>query len=123
MPKSGVSKRHTRREAGAQSQGSSAEDRPAADNQMSVRAAKDGGPTRRLSVPLVIHPRVRKTLGRIAALTCVAVFVSSGAAFAAQCPTPPVKQKFSKWGDSSSYFLLPGGSFEGTAAQVGWNLS
>jgi len=66
---------------------------------------------------------VRKTLGRIAALTCVAVFVSSGAAFAAQCPTQPVKQKFSKWGDSSSYFLVPGGSFEGTPAQVGWTLS
>jgi hypothetical protein len=72
---------------------------------------------------LVIHPRVRKTIGRIAALTCVAVFVSSGAAFAAQCPTQSGKQKFSKWGDSSSYFLVPGGSFEGTPAQVGWTLS
>ena len=74
-------------------------------------------------MPLVIHPRVRKTLGRIAALTCVAVFVSSGAAFAAECPTHSVKQKFSKWGDSSNYFLVPGGSFEGTPAQVGWTLS
>ena len=74
-------------------------------------------------MPLVIHPRVRKTIGRIAALTCAAVFVSSGAAFAAQCPTQSGKQKFSKWGDSSSYFLLPGGSFEGTPAQVGWTLS
>jgi hypothetical protein len=74
-------------------------------------------------VPLVIHPRVRKTVGRIAALTCVAVFVSSGAAFAAQCPTQSAKQKFSKFGDSSDYFLVPGGSFEGTEAQVGWNLS
>lgn len=74
-------------------------------------------------MPLVIHPRVRKTIGRIAALTCAAVFVSSGAAFAAQCPTQSGKQKFSKWGDSSSYFLLPGGSFEGTPSQVGWTLS
>jgi hypothetical protein len=74
-------------------------------------------------VPLVIHPRVRKTIGRIAALTCVAVFVSSGAAFAAQCPTQSAKQKFSKWGDSSNYFLVSGGSFEGTPAQVGWTLS
>ena len=81
--------------------------------------AQHGG----FSVPLVIHPRVRKTIGRIAALTCVAVFVSSGAAFAAQCPTQSAKQKFSKWGDSSSYFLVPGGSFEGTPAQVGWTLS
>jgi hypothetical protein len=74
-------------------------------------------------VPLVIHPRVRKTIGRIAALTCAAVFVSSGAAFAAQCPTQSAKQKFSKWGDSSDYFLVPGGSFEGTPDQVGWTLS
>ena len=74
-------------------------------------------------MPLVIHPRVRKTVGRIAALTCVAVFVSSGAAFAAQCPTQSAKQKFSKFGDSSDYFLAPGGSFEGTEAQVGWTLN
>ena len=74
-------------------------------------------------MPLVIHPRVRKTVGRIAALTCVAVFVSSGAAFAAQCPTQSAKQKFTKWGDSASYFLVPGGSFEGTPADVGWTLS
>jgi hypothetical protein len=82
-------------------------------------AAQHGG----FSVPLVIHPRVRKTVGRIAALTCIALFVSSGAAFAAQCPTQPAKQKFSGWGDSSDYFLVPGGSFEGTPAQVGWTLS
>src|ERR1700759_5037611 len=82
-------------------------------------AASHGG----FSVPLVIHPRVRKTVGRIAALTCAAVFVSSGAAFAAQCPTQSAKQKFSKFGDSSNYFLVPGGSFEGTEAQVGWTLS
>jgi hypothetical protein len=72
---------------------------------------------------LVIHPRVRKTIGRIAALTCAAVFVSSGAAMAAQCPTQSAKQKFTKWGDSSSYFLVPGGSFEGAPAQAGWSLS
>ena len=82
-------------------------------------AAKHGG----FSVPLVIHPRVRKTVGRIAALTCAAVFVSSGAAFAAQCPTQSAKQKFTKFGDSKDYFLVPGGSFEGTEAQVGWTLS
>lgn len=74
-------------------------------------------------MPLVIHPRVRKTIGRVAALTCVAVFVSSGAAFAAQCPTQSAKQRFSTWGDTSSYFLVPGGSFEGTPTQVGWTLS
>src|ERR1700749_2010905 len=81
--------------------------------------AKKGG----FSVLLVIPPGFQKTVGRIAALTCVAVFVSSGAAFAAQCPTQSAKQKFSKFGDSSDYFLVPGGSFEGTEAQVGWSLS
>ena len=74
-------------------------------------------------MPLVIHPRVRKTVGRIAALTCAAVFVSSGAALAAECPTQTAKQKFAKWGDTASYFLVPGGSFEGTPEQVGWTLS
>jgi hypothetical protein len=72
---------------------------------------------------LVIHPRVRKTIGRVAALTCAAVFVSSGTAFAARCPTQNGKQNFAKWGDTASYFLVPGGSFEGTPAQVGWTLS
>jgi hypothetical protein len=74
-------------------------------------------------VPLVIHPRVRKTIGRIAALTCAAVLVSSGAALAAQCPTQTGNEKFAKLGDTASYFLVPGGSFEGTPAQVGWTLS
>jgi hypothetical protein len=81
--------------------------------------AQHGG----FSVPLVIHPRVRKTIGRVAALTCAAVFVSSSAAFAAQCPTQIGKQKFAKLGDTASYVLVPGGSFEGTPSQVGWTLS
>jgi hypothetical protein len=73
-------------------------------------------------MPLVIHPRVRKSVGRLAALTCVAVFASTGAALAA-CPSQPVSTPFTHWGDNSSYFLVPGGSFEGTTAQVGWTLS
>jgi hypothetical protein len=72
---------------------------------------------------LVIHPRVRKTVGRIAALTCAAVFVSSGAALAAECPSQTGKQKFAKFGDTATYVLVPGGSFEGTPAQVGWTLA
>jgi hypothetical protein len=30
---------------------------------------------------------------------------------------------FSQWGDTNSYFLVPGGSFEGTTDDVGWNLN
>jgi hypothetical protein len=71
---------------------------------------------------VVIHPRFRRACIAIAALTCVAVFASTGVALAS-CPAPPVSTPFSQWGDSSDYFLVPGGSFEGTADQVGWTLS
>ena len=37
--------------------------------------------------------------------------------------TQPVSTPFSQWGDANSYFLIPGGTFEGTADQVGWTLS
>jgi hypothetical protein len=73
-------------------------------------------------MPLVIHPRIRKAVGRVTALTCVAVFASTGAAFAS-CQTRPLSTPFTQFKDNSSYFLVPGGSFEGTADQVGWTLS
>ncbi len=73
-------------------------------------------------MPLVIHPRIRKAIRRIAGLTCLGVLAATGTA-AAACPTQPVTTPFSQWGDSASYFLVPGGSFEGTADQVGWSLS
>ncbi len=73
-------------------------------------------------MPLVIHPRIRKAVGRLAAMTCVAVFASTGAAFAS-CQSQPLSTPFAAWGDTSSYFLVPGGSFEGPADQVGWSLS
>lgn len=41
----------------------------------------------------------------------------------ATCQTPPISTPFSQWGDTNSYYLAPGGSFEGTADQVGWTLS
>lgn len=74
-------------------------------------------------MPLVIHPRIRKAVGRVAAMTCVAVFASTGAAFASSCQTQPVSTPFAQFGDTSSYFLVPGGSFEGSPGQVGWSLS
>jgi hypothetical protein len=71
---------------------------------------------------VVSYPRLRRAIFAVAALTCLGVFASTGAAFAS-CPTQPVSTPFSQWGDSNDYFLVPGGSFEGTAAQVGWTLS
>jgi hypothetical protein len=70
----------------------------------------------------VIHPRLRAGVLRIAALTCVGVFASSGVAFAS-CPVQSLSSPFSHWGDANSYFPVPGGSFEGTSDQVGWTLS
>jgi hypothetical protein len=69
----------------------------------------------------VIHRRLRRAFFSVASLTCVAMFASTSVALAS-CPAPPVSTPFSQWGDSNDYFLVPGGSFEGTADQVGWTL-
>ena len=70
----------------------------------------------------VIHRRLRRAIFSVASLTCVAMFASTSVALAS-CPTQPVSNPFSQWGDSNDYFLVPGGSFEGTSDQVGWTLS
>jgi hypothetical protein len=70
----------------------------------------------------LIRPRLRGVIYRLAGLTCLGVLASTGVAFAS-CPTPSVSTPFTQWGDNNSYFLLPGGSFEGTPDQVGWTLS
>jgi hypothetical protein len=59
---------------------------------------------------------------RIAALTCLGVLASTGVAFAS-CPAQPLSTSFSQWGDTSNYFLAPGGAFEGSPDQLGWTLS
>jgi hypothetical protein len=71
---------------------------------------------------LVVRSRLRVAIGRIAALACFGLFAIPGVALAS-CPASPVTTPFTQWGDSNNYFLLPGGSFEGTADQVGWTLS
>lgn len=73
-------------------------------------------------MPLVIHPRVRRSLRRILAVGCGVFFAGTGAALAS-CPPQPLSTPFSQWGDANSYFLIPGGAFEGTPDQVGWSLS
>ncbi len=73
-------------------------------------------------MPLVIHPRARTALRRILAIACGVFFAGTGAAFAS-CPAQPLSSPFSQWGDANSYFLVPGGSFEGTPDQVGWTLN
>lgn len=71
---------------------------------------------------MVIQSRVQLALRRITILTCFAVFAGTGVAVAS-CPSPGVSTPFSHWGDTNNYFLVPGGSFEGTSDNLGWSLS
>jgi hypothetical protein len=74
-------------------------------------------------MPLVIHPRVRKVAMRVAATTSLAMFATTGAALASPCTPPPVSKALARAGDTASYFPAPGGTFEGTASEIGWSLN
>jgi hypothetical protein len=74
-------------------------------------------------MPFVIHPRVRKGLGRLAALTAFGVLASTGVAAAASCPTTSTTTPFSQFGDNNSYFVAPGGTFEGASLAAGASTS
>jgi hypothetical protein len=70
----------------------------------------------------LVRSRLRVVIPGLAALVCIGLLATPGVALAS-CPTQPVSTPFSQWGDNNNYFLVPGGSFEGTADQVGWTLS
>ena len=70
-------------------------------------------------MPFVIHPRVRKGLGRLATMTAVGVLASTGVAAAASCPSVSSTTPLSQFGDNNSYFVAPGGTFEGASLPVG----
>jgi hypothetical protein len=71
-------------------------------------------------MPVVPQPRMRKRLGRLAALTAAAMLALPAAAFASSCPAPPTITPFTHWGDTGSYFPLAGGNFESPLAAGGW---
>ena len=75
-----------------------------------------------IALPYFVHLQLGRTIRRVVSLSCLALFASASAAFAA-CPVPSVSTPFSQWGDTNSYFLVPGGSMEGTPEQVGWSLT
>lgn len=80
----------------------------------------------RRHMPLVIHPRVRKTLG-IAVATCAAMVATNSPAVAAppspaRCSTPPLTTPFAAFGDTGGYFPAPGGTFQTPADAAGWTL-
>ncbi len=58
---------------------------------------------------------------RLFLLTCAGLFASSGVAAAHVCQPPPLVSPFAQWGDTSDYFLAPGGSFDGGTS--GWVLN
>ena len=70
-------------------------------------------------MPFVIHPRIRKGLGRLAAMTAFGVLASTGVAAAASCPSVSTTTPFSQFGDNNSYFVAPGGTFEGSSLPAG----
>jgi hypothetical protein len=80
-------------------------------------------PDMEVTMPFVIHPRVRKGLGRLAAMTAAGVLASTGVAAAAACPHSSTTAPFSQFGDHSRYFVVPGGNFEGSSLGAGWSAS
>jgi len=70
-------------------------------------------------MPLVIHPRIGRSLRRIATLTAL-TWLAGAAAAQAACPTPAMSQPFAQFGDTGSYFTAPGGTFE--EAKTSWKL-
>jgi hypothetical protein len=71
-------------------------------------------------MPYIIRPRrVRSVV--LAIIGSAALLGAVPALASAACPTPESAQLLSEQGDSASYFLLPGSSFEEGAP--GWSLS
>lgn len=59
---------------------------------------------------------------RLTAMAVVVLLLNAASALAA-CPSQPGSTPFAQWGDTNNYFLVPGGTFEGTPEAIGWNLS
>jgi hypothetical protein len=71
-------------------------------------------------MPIVLQPRVRRRLGRLAALTVAAMFAVPAAAFASSCPAQATTTPFTQWGDTASYFSVADGNFESPLSGSGW---
>lgn len=68
----------------------------------------------------LLHLLLRTRLACVAALTLLMMVVIPGAAYASSCPAQPTTTAFTQWGDTGSYFLVPGGNFESQLAASGW---
>jgi hypothetical protein len=63
---------------------------------------------------------VARRLGRLVTLTAALLAAIPAMASAAPCPAQQTTTPFVQWGDTGSYFLLPGGNFESPLATTGW---
>ena len=68
----------------------------------------------------LLHLLSRTRLACVAALTLLMMVVIPSAASASTCPAPATTTPFTQWGDTGSYFLVPGGNFESPLAASGW---
>jgi hypothetical protein len=80
-------------------------------------AALHGG----LALSLLVHTRLRVAIGLTPVLAVMGLLAAPSVAFAS-CPPQPLTNPFAQWGDTNNYFPVPGGTFEGTADEVGWSL-
>ena len=70
---------------------------------------------------LLVHTRLRVAIGLTAVLAVMGLLAAPGVALAS-CPPQPLTNPFAQWDDTNNYFPVPGGTFEGTAGEVGWSL-
>jgi hypothetical protein len=64
------------------------------------------------------HAKRHGRLARCIVVAALALGAVPANAPAAQCPDQPTRMVFAPWGDTSEYFLAPGGDFEG--ASTAW---
>ena len=59
------------------------------------------------------HVKRHGRLARCVLIAAIAMGATPATASAAECPDQPTSMVFAPWGDTSEYFLAPGGDFEG----------
>jgi hypothetical protein len=64
------------------------------------------------------HAKRHARLARCVVIAALALVAAPATASAADCPDRPTSMVFAPWGDTSDYFLAPGGDFEG--ASTAW---
>jgi hypothetical protein len=74
-----------------------------------------------ISAPRRLARLGARSIGLSAAVAALAGTVAPAAALAAGCPSVPLSQPFSSFGDASYYELVSGGDFEGSL--TGWTQS